>query len=72
MKMRTAVLSLLALGLFTLQGCSRGGTWFPKDSASVRRQTYWDRRPRPAHLIHNGINPLADEDIGSVSKDQRK
>ena len=74
MKVRTFFLSLLIAALAALQGCSSraGGTWFPRDSASLREQTYWDRRPRPSYLIHDGINPMADEDFGSVSKERRK
>ena len=73
MKVRALILSLLVVGLLSLPGCARnGGTWFPKDGAPMRELTYWDKHPRPSHLVHDGVYPIADEDFGSVSKEQRK
>jgi len=46
MKLHKIFLILLAVSLVMLQGCSPGGTWFPKDGATIRKQTHMDKKHR--------------------------
>lgn len=47
MKTYKVLLVLLTVSLITLQGCSPGGTWFPKGSANMHKQNHMDRDLKP-------------------------
>jgi len=69
-KTRMAILFLLLFALISLQGCSPGGTWFPKGSARVHKPSYGNHGPTRGSPFRSG--PWGGRDTESVSKEQRK
>ncbi|NQV34648.1 MAG: hypothetical protein HQ515_18285, partial [Phycisphaeraceae bacterium] len=76
------VLCCLVVSLIALQGCGRGGTWFPKADRPVRKKAYWDttnndrHRPEEPGERNMGFQePYNDPerllDTGSVRKSKR-
>ena len=68
-KMRMAILSLLVVALVALPGCSPGGTWFPKGSARVHKESYGSRTPTRSDPGRGG--PWGGPEMGSVSRSRR-
>ena len=54
MKMHKIFLILLAVSLIALQGCSPGGTWFPKGSATVHKGAYSGKNQGSPSHGHGG------------------